>query len=50
MTTPELHVDPVQLPDEAPALAAWLASDEWPFHGRRRPTVERAAGWIAGGL
>lgn len=50
MTPPELHADPIRLPDEAPALAAWLANDEWPFHGTRRPTVETAAGWIADGL
>lgn len=50
MNRAEVHADPIRLPDEAPALAAWLASDEWPFHGTRRPTVEKAAGWIADGL
>jgi RimJ/RimL family protein N-acetyltransferase len=37
--------------DEADAqeLARWLAADEWPFHGTRRPELEQARGWIDSG-
>lgn len=37
-------------PAEAPALAAFLASEAWPFHGTLRPTAADVERWLAQGL
>ncbi|MCO5170545.1 MAG: GNAT family N-acetyltransferase [Planctomycetes bacterium] len=46
----DLAVRPTALPDERAALIELLAGDDWPFHGRRRPTPAQAAQAIDDGL
>ncbi|MER5637637.1 GNAT family N-acetyltransferase [Kitasatospora sp. NPDC002227] len=35
---------------EAERLVAFLAGEEWPFHGRSAVTAEQVSGWLADGL